>query len=614
MPRAEPKPPKPIQTYGLPLLPGPRHNQLNYERLAFRLKHPIEKGGLPRYQHFRNGCKILWPWLEWNPWMEQQTEAFCNHQWVGVAGCAGSGKTTSADVYGVWWWLCGVHDSAFVLTSTSLKDIRKRAWAWVQKLYTSIEGPRIGNMVDSRTTWQGTNGDDRHCVVAIPVREGSTTKAVARIQGFHPNRLLICVDEATDTPEAIFESFANLISTPVDFQVIVLGNPASRFDPFGKFCEPEGGWAQVTVEDEEWDSVPQLNSKPARILHFDAEKSPNIIEGLQKYKFLPNAPLLARVKAKMGPDSPGFYKFWRGFWCPEGIVQTVLTESMLARHEAVGATSKHIFLGGRVFSIAFLDPAFGGGDKPVLRIAKCAELPGSATGIQLTKSIKLNVSIKTMENGVPVPIHFQLSKQYIWHCKDNGVEPSHAGLDSTGEGGGLADIIAREWSHEIQRVEFGGKPSDKRVSHEDERPCDEVYDRKVTELHFTTKEFVMAGQLKGISATEASDLCNRLWKWTGKKMEIEPKTRRKSAGDQEETGNWGFKERMGRSPDDGDALVGLCEVARRVGVAIKTQGRTARAGEDWLKAARRMDDIYAEVGEGRGAANSPVDLYELESV
>ncbi len=612
MPRAEPKAPKPINNYGLPIAPPERHSQLYYERLAFRLKWPIEKGGLPRYEHFRNGCKILWPWLEWNPWMERQAEAFCNNQWVGVAGCAGSCKTTVAVIYGVFWWLCGIHDSAFVLTSTTKGDIRKRAWFWVQKLYTSIEGPRIGNMVDSRTTWQGTKGDDRHCVTAIAVREGSVNKAVARIQGFHPDRLLICVDEATDTPEAIFEAFPNLISTPWDFGVIVDGNPASRFDPMGKFCEPAGGYGSITVEDEEWESVPQLNGKPGLILHFDSEKSPNVLSGTVQYKHLPKGPQVEAIRKRMGAESPGFYKFWRGFWCPEGIIQTVLTESMLARCQAVGATSKFLFLGGPVFTIAFLDPAFGGGDKAVLRFAKCAEIEGGATGIQLVKTQKINVSVKSA-----VPIHFQISQQVIWHCKEMGVEARCFGLDSTGEGGGLADIIARDWESSIARVEFGGKPSEKRVSHEDERPCDEVYDRKVTELHFTVKEFVAAGQLKGMNSDEAKDLCNRLWRFKGKKMEIEPKTKRKSMGDAEETGNWGFKERMGRSPDDGDALCGLCAVARRVGVAIKTQGRTARSGDDWLKVAQKHDEIYGDGTEEAHewpAAGGVRDDFAIEDV
>jgi hypothetical protein len=526
-----------------------------------------------------------------------------------------SSKTTAATLYGVFWWLCGMECSAMVLTSTTKGNIRARAWNWVQKLYSSIQGPRIGNMVDSRTTWQGVKGDDRHCVCALAVREGSTSKAVGRIQGFHPDgRMLVIVDEATDTPEAIFDSFPNLIAGNWDFQVIVLYNPNSRFDPAGKFSEPVSGWSSVSVEDSEWETAPKLNGKPAKVLHFDAEKSPNITAGQVLYKHLPTAKMVEAARLKLGADSPLFFKFYRGFTPPEGIIQTVLTETMLEKHDAVGTNSKHIFIGGRVFYIAFLDPAFGGGDRAVLRIAKVSELEGGAMGIQLTKSVLINVSAQTKdESGKPIPIHFQISKQTIWHCKDNQVDSSHFGLDSTGEGGGLADIISREWSGDIQRVEFGGSPSDKRVSNEDDRLCVDFYDRKVTELHFTVKEFVVANQLKGMNSKEASDLCNRLWKMVGRKLSIEPKTRRKSTGDLEETSNWGFKERMGRSPDDGDALVGLCEVARRVGVGIKLQGRTARGGQDWMQFARKMDSVNTDSDEAE-IAPEPQSLYALEDI
>ena len=618
MPRGYPNSAKPkeaaqVKTYGLPILPPQFHNQLMYEMQAFRIRWPLEKGGLPRYQHFRNGCRLLWPWLKWNPWMERECEEFCDHGWVGVAGCASSSKTTGSVIYGVFWWLCGIEDSAMVLTSTTKGNIRSRAWNWVQKLYSSIEGPRIGNMVDSRTTWQATKHDDRHCVCALAVREGSTNKAVGRLQGFHPDgRMLVIIDEATDTPEAIFDAMPNLITGNWDFQVIALGNPHSRFDPFGKFITPLNGWNAISVEDDLWETEVKLNGKPGRAVHFDAERSPNVIEGRIVSEHLPTVRLLESARKKLGPDSPWYWKFYRGFLPPEGIIQTVLTESMLAKHDAVGS-SKHVFNSAEVTNVAFLDPAFGGGDKAVLRFGKLGGLE-SGQGIQLTKSVTLAVNVNAKEDGKAMPIHYQISKQTIWHCKDNGVSRGGFGLDSTGEGGGLADIIDREWTGDgsIHRVEFGGKPSDRRISNEDARLAEEAYDRKVTELYYTVKEFVVANQLKGMNPREANDLCNRLWRMKGKKIEIEPKTKRKTTGDAEETGNWGFKERMGRSPDDGDALVGLCEVARRLGVAVKLQGRTARVGGDWMEFARKADEVYAEPEVDAPAPRE--DIYALEDL
>lgn len=612
MPRAEPKPPKPIQSYGLPLLQGPLHTQLNYERMAFRRKWPIEKGGLPRYQHFRNGCRILWPWLKWNPWMERQAEVFCDNSWSAVAGCAGSSKTTVSVIYGVFWWLCGIQDSAFILTSTTKGNIRSRAWNWVQKLYTGIEGPRIGNMVDSRTTWQGVKHDDRHCVCALPVREGSTNKAVGRLQGFHPDgRMLIVIDEATDTPEAIFDSMANLIAGNWDFQVIALGNPNSRFDPFGKFITPLKGWSDVTVDDEEWETEVKLNGKPGIALHFDAEKSPNVIAGQVLFDYLPTTKSIEAARKKLGSESPWYYKFWRGFLPPEGVIQTVLTESLLEKFKAVGKEHQHIFTGERLFKVAGCDPAFGGGDRAILKFATCGVLEDGAVGIQLGNRVPLTINMKMVNE---TPVHYQLAQQIKWHCEQEGVPPGNFAIDSTGEGGGLADILWREWSSEIIRVEFGGKPSEERVSNEDNRPCDEAYTYKIAELWFLVKELVTSGQLRGMAHDEATEFCNRLWKIKGRKIDLEPKSRRKGTGDAVEESNWGMKERYGKSPDLADAVAVLCQAAKRHGAVVKFTGRTAKISDDWMRVARKIDDIYAEPEESQWPTNNPVDIYALEEV
>ncbi len=42
-------------------------------------------------------------------------------------------------------------------------------------------------------------------------------------------------------------------------------------------------------------------------------------------------------------------------------------------------------------------------------------------------------------------------------CNKRGVPPDKFALDSSGEGGGLADILTREWGV-VHRVEFGGSP------------------------------------------------------------------------------------------------------------------------------------------------------------
>lgn len=511
--------------------------------------------------------------IEWNPWLEKQIRSLCENKWVCWAGCASSGKTFAASLYCVVWWMCQPGCSSVILTSTTKGMIRKRAWAIIQKLYTQMAFGRQGNMVDSKTTWQCAKGDDKNAIFAIAVAEGSTAKAVANIQGVHTRRQLVIIDEATDTPEAAFDACANLFNGPVEFQLLVIGNPASHFDPMGKFAEPAKGWLSVTVEDEEWETNPQLDGSPGIVVRFDAEKSPNLEAGKIIYPYLVTPGQLNGARKKYGEASPLFWKFNRGFWPPDGLKRTIFNEALIAR---MNGTGKFAFLGQNIFYVAGLDPAFGGGDRPTLTIAKCGDIAADKMGIEFQEQIQLSI-----DAGSQTPIHYQLAEQTIAHCQQRKVQPEYFGILSAGEGGGLADIIARQWSNRIIRIEEGGSPSDLPVSKEDTRPCSEVYERKNVELWYTARQFLEAGQLRGINASMAIEFCNREFNADKRKIRLQTKEEMKAA--------------FARSPDLADSACAAIEVARWRGVTIAAVGETVALEKDFSKLVDDAGAVFAEV-------------------
>ncbi len=231
-------------------------------------------------------------------------------------------------------------------------------------------------------------------------------------------------------------------------------------------------------------------------------------------------------------------------------------------------------------------------------------------GIQLTERVLLTINIKDK-----LPVHYQLAKQTVDHCKQRGVLPHHFGLDATGEGGGLADIIAREWALSIRRIEFGGRPSDRPVSQEENKPAHEVYDRGVTALWFAIKEVTMSNQLKGVDATIAMQLCNRRWKMVAKKISIEPKSATSTSSSNSEDGakaNWGFKQFYGRSPDESDALATLISVAQSNGFNIKAHGAKVEVDQDWTAMALEADSIYVKDEDDQIPSNPIVSIYALD--
>jgi hypothetical protein len=429
-------------------------------------------------------------------------------------------------------------------------------------------------MVDSRTVWQAKKGDDQNSIFAQAVKEGSTAAAMANIQGFHPKRLMLVIDEGTDTPAAIYEVVDNLISGPEEFKMLVIGNPDSKFDLHGKFCEPKNGWKSVTVNDDEWETKPKFN-KPGILVRFDAAKSPNFLYDSVKYPFLVTRQRYKDATEGIGENKPSFWKFWRGFWAPSGMVQTVMDEALLTKMEVKLEFEWKEILG----PVAGCDPAFGGGDRPIFRIGLLGILESGKPALygQSWEEIPLDASQSD------VPIHYQIARFCKKRCEQLGIPPNRFGMDATGEGGGTCDILSYEWSPEIHRCEFGGAVSDMAVSSENMKPANEVYDRKVSELWFRCANLVRSGQLSGIEDDTASEFCTRTWDFKGRKQAVQTKRE--------------MKESFGKSPDLADSFAVMVDTAMYSGLYESNEGSVTDKYEQENPEEDAYDIYEDEVGD-----------------
>jgi len=572
-----------INTYGLRLKPNvldAANAQLLIELECFKSGRTHEQGGLGKYAHFRNVCKFLWPNLQWHPWMEWSCRSLCENETNAFAGCATASKTYMAGVFAMAFWAADPKHTSVVLTTTTGKMVRRRIWPIIQQLYD--EQPQFpGNMVDSKTTLQAVKGDDKNGIFGIAVGDGPVEKAVANIKGVHNKRMLVVIDEATDTPEAIFRALPNLQKGCEDFRLLIIGNPTSHMDCHGRLCEPKDGWNSISVEDEEWDirGVPEWGIDSGVCLHFDGEKSPNVKLGEDKWKFIYTNRDLAKVQAQPGArETVPYWRETRGFWTPDGICRTIFSEALIQKYNGTG---KLTFFSSAI-PISALDPAFGG-DKCILRFALLGDLPDGRTAIQLTESI--NIQIKATSKD---PIHYQIAYKVIEECKKRGIEPKNFAMDTTGEGGGTADIICKEWNDgkqnvEIHRVEFGGAPSTMPVSRVDATPAKDRYDRKVTELYYSCRNFLMGGQLGGLNKDECIQFCSREYSDENKKIKLDTKKE--------------CRKKIGRSPDDADSAVVLIDLARSKGAVAGTKVPIAGNGS-WKEFARKANQVYANVTYG----------------
>jgi hypothetical protein len=566
------------------------------ENICFAKDWPADYGGLGAYQHFRNYINVTYPDVMWNSWLERMLRSLTDSDYeiklgdtrmrfVSWVGCGAAGKTFAAGLFASAWFsydtFFGKAQSSVTLTSTSKGIIAQRVWPVIQKCYheaRTADGAKFkwGHLVDSKKMVQLTKGDEKHSISAMAVEPGDLQAALDKIKGRHTARMLLVIDEANSTPQAIFECIPNMLTGVRELTVLVIGNAGSRLDPHGRCCEPKRGWKSIGIEDEQWETkgVEQWGIGPGVCLHFDGAKSPNVLLGKTEHKHIYSFERWQQV-LRMGDEYRNTLQHWsqdRGFWPPDGLQTTVFTEALVVSNDGMG---KCVWI-DRPNACASLDTAFGG-DDCIYTPGLLGLVRGPKLALQLGEPVLVPFDPESEES-----IDFQIARWFIARCLKEGVSPEMAGLDSTGIGRGVYAIVQQLWSPKVQSVEFGGSASDMPASMTDPRPSCEIYANRGTELYYICRELLTSGQLKGISQAAVKEFCSRLYEFAARRYKVESK------GD--------MKSRLGYSPDHGDSAVVLVDVARRNGLkvaGIPGSPRSNRSGAAWEDAQRDVASLAA---------------------
>jgi len=533
----------------------PTKDQRAIELWCFANDPPL---GLGKFQHLHNAIDLIWNAYApetyiWNDWSELMQRTFAEHLWSTITGPAASWKTTSAAIFCLARFYADPRNTVIIVTSTTLDGLRRRVWKEISRFHRLR--PLYGHMVQSRNCIQFRKGHDDAGIFGLATDKGEIDKAIGKIIGFHAPNMVVVVDEMPYTPEAIVEACVNLETGAKSFQFIGLGNADDHLDPHGRMSEPKSGWDSVDVETESWET------RRGICIHLDGLKSPNITNRTRNYPGLLTQADVDTTSEVYGVDSPQFWQMRRGFWAPEGIQKTVLSMPMIVRSAAMDECQ----FDQQAINVSGLDPAFEGDDRCVQRFGRCGKVNGKMT-LLLTDREVLKYRIKPDD-----PIHYQIARQVKENCQKRGVEPYYFGMDSTGEGGGLASIIQKEWSREILCVEFGGRPSQNAVSNTNPKRADQEYDRRVTELWFYFRLLLLNEQIKGLDYESAVEFCRRWWSMKGSLVSVETKAK--------------MKDRTRKSPDFADADVIVAQVGcARCGLTPNAISMTeARPDSPWKR-------------------------------
>lgn len=520
---------------------------------------------LTPYEHFLRCAKMLFnkksvP-FNWHPWALAMAEACCEYKYVGFAGCGSSGKSHFMAVWAIINWLVDPLNTLVLITSTSIPGARKRVWKSIEEYWPVLSAIGVGRIINSPTpsifpidprTGKAVQSVGIHL---IPSEASKGADASGKMRGMKGKRVLLVADELSELSHAMLDTaLSNLANN--DLHICAASNPASYYDPFGRFVEPADGWNSINVNMDSW---------PTRLggicLHFDALRNPNYLARENLYPIQKWEAIEEAVK-NLGEESPMFWRDYRGFWCPSSVADTIYTEAEIQQS---GAAEKAVWLGPKT-RVVGIDPSFtSGGDRCVMCIGWFGK---NREGVDTIEIEELRL-LEEDANNTQQTRSFQIAHQIREIMQAQRINPSNLAVDASGAGGPFCDVLAEVLgTNRFHRVQFGGAATDRAVSIHDETPANEKYVNRVTELWFFGKELMTSRQLKGVTASLAIEMTTRKYVMRkGANMRLLAETKAD------------MKARTGRSPDLADAMFVMLELCReRFGVRVGSRNGTGWRG------------------------------------
>jgi hypothetical protein len=543
--------------------------------------------------HFKSAVTEIWgPHNEvaqfvWHPWADDMLIACLENRFVALVGSGSSGKSAFMALWLLVNFYADPYNTLCVCATTSIGSGKQRIWAAVTKYYVASEeivgADQFSGIVEHPNPFiygkiDGSKVTDRG-VLLIASEKGQNAKKSGKMRGFkvgemdanarpRRGRFFLALDEMTDVEHTALKTAIGNLSTNPFFHMIGAANPVSYFDPFGVFCEPEDGWDSITVEDYTWNLNPKnLMGGTGVALHFDAFKSPNFIAKEDIWPLASWKTVQAAIDTQ-DPNSPEFWREFRGFWAPAGASNTIYTEADLLSY---GAYAKEVeWLDKKtVAKFAGVDPAYTAeGDRCAVSIV--------SVGLDINAKWRVHIegvySVYIPTTAKKLPHNEAVAKEVHNIIKENKVADDHVAIDISSGGapwGTIYTMVSKNesWFH----CNFQGGASLLPISTTDRTPGKERYANRMTEIWFAGREMLRNYQLSGVTPDLSFEMVNRKYSTTRSSGNM-----RLIAESKKE-----MRKRMdGKSPDLGDATFIALDCVKnraafRVGMASAKSGKSA---------------------------------------
>lgn len=560
-------------------------------------------GGLEH--HYKEFIRIVWPWVLQHRWFDLILKNYLTHRTIVLIGPASSSKTFSSALLVLVDYFAHPDCTTVICCSTTKERLQDRVWADVTKLFRDakknhpwlpgnvIEG-RLRIVTDSRK--DSPDGRDfRNGMVGVPCKRGEAFTGLQDFAGIKNKRVRLLGDELSLLPRAFCDAISNLDKNP-DFKCIGIGNPKETTDALGVLGEPAshlGGW-DGGIDQQFGTKTWAIRRDEGIAIQLPGDDSPNL-DGLL------GIPLISQADMNRDISFYGKESLWYTMMdlgrMPKGQgSRRVLTRQLCLKYNTM---DEPIWRDNNLKRIAFLDAAYRGvgGDRCVFGFLEFGHevpmekfsMPDSAIAhsMAFSSTNKQILALKEMmivpiDPGLDEPAEYQIANFCMKQCEERGIPPEDFFYDA-GMRTSLVSAFVKVWNSPAETVDFGGSPSNEPVSDNIPTPCKEYYSKFVSELWFSVRLAVEAGQIRGFTEDVIMEFSAREYgKVGGNKTEVEPKEK--------------VKEKCGRSPDLADAFACGLYGARKRGFRISklhSPNKKTRNG-DWRETLRKQSrDLWA---------------------
>lgn len=536
--------------------------------------------------HFKTAIKLLWPEVKQHRWFDLFVDEWLTHDYVGVIGPRNSGKSLNATVCHLLDYYAFPVSTTTLVCSTTKERLEDRIWGEMKKYHriAKMNWPDCpGHLIEGRQRIvtddrdEASEGRDfRNGLLGVPCRRGDKFVGVADFQGIKNKRVRLCGDELAALPKSFIDAIATM-DTQGEFKVTGMGNPAQTTDALGILCEPHvtiGGWEGGI------DQTPKTKTWKTRFeggicIQYPGSDSPNMevpIGQPPPYPFLMTREILERDAQTWGKDDWHYTMFDEGRMPHGQGSRRVITRQLCLKQHAM---EEPVWLNSNLTYITALDAAYRavGGDRCVLMrlafgqesyapdgqklvesfVSQKDDNPEHKTILAVLDTIVIPIAGNELEAPEDQIVMFVRKKHGEWNLGPDALYYD-AGMRTS-----LVTAFARLWSPKVNSIDFGGKASERPVSRDIDITCRDYYANYVTELWYSTRLAIEAGQVRGMSEDLVSEGCAREWTNVGaNKIKVETKD--------------DMKLKSGRSPDLYDTFACGLEGARQKGFVISRLG------------------------------------------